>query len=318
MDIGFWNDKIQRSYDLRVILNLVDSATTNCYRLINAEGDGLSGIIIDIYGQSAVIQCHTIGMYRNIGLICEALRNVYGDKIKVIYDKNKLKGESSEHSFLLGEEPSQVVVENSLKFNVDWVQGQKTGFFLDQRENRNLLKKYAYGRIVLNAFCYTGGFSVYAQEAGADVVDSVDVSERAVRLATRNMDLNKRKASIQRREIVDDVMNYLKECEVTYDLIVVDPPAFAKSQRKRHNAVQAYKRLNVLVFRKIDKDGIVFTFSCSQVVDRALFIDTIRAAAIEAGRGIQILHHLSQPADHPIDIFHREGEYLKGLVLRVT
>jgi len=317
LDLDFWVQKIKKAYDLRKVLGLIGHVETNCFRLINAEGDGLSGLIIDIYGSAAVIQCHSIGMHLSVDLIRQALQLTFGNDIKTIYDKNKLNAKSTNQSFVLGDTPSGLVLENGLKFKVDWVEGQKTGFFLDQRENRKLLKKYSKGKKVLNTFCYTGGFSVYAQAAGASLIDSVDVSSQAVKLAAENMDLNGGGQVIERNEITSDVMKYLRDCTHSYDVIIVDPPAFAKSQRKRHNAVQAYKRLNSSAFRTIAKDGIVFTFSCSQVVDRALFNDTIRAAAIEAKRDIQVLHHLSQPADHPTNIFHPEGSYLKGLVLKV-
>lgn len=319
LDENFWINKIDKAYTLRRQVGLANSETTNCYRLVNGEGDGLSGLIIDIYGAAAVIQCHSTGMYREVDHLVNALQKVYGERLSTIYMKNRL---SSEHGgtdgFLLGDKPGGVVLENGLTFHVNWVEGQKTGFFLDQRDNRNLLRMYAQGKRILNAYCYTGGFSVYALASEARAVDSVDISGKAIELTIKNIEGNFPQTSIPHHEETADVMKYLRDTESDYDLMILDPPAFAKSQRKRHNAVQAYKRLNALAFEKIDKGGIVFTFSCSQVVDRPLFVDTIRAAAIEAGRRIQILHHLSQPADHPIDVFHPEGSYLKGLVLKVT
>lgn len=293
----------------------MDNPDTNSYRLINAEGDGLSGLIVDIYGSTAVIQCHSLGMYNHIQDIANALKEVFGTGLETIYDKNKI---GRTQQFLLGDKSCDFILENGLKFKVNWEEGQKTGFFLDQRDNRKLLGKYASGKSVLNTFCYTGGFSVYAQSHGASRVDSVDVSSSAIELTKENMDLNLKGATCERSEIAQDVMIYLKECTEDYDIIVVDPPAFAKSLRKRHNAVQAYKRLNTLALKRIKPYGMMFTFSCSQVVDRALFTDTLRAAAIECGRNIQVLHYLSQPADHPSNIYHPEGSYLKGLVLKVN
>lgn len=294
----------------------MNNLETNGYRLINAEGDGLSGLIVDIYGDCAVIQCHTVGMYTHIQNIAKAIEKIYGPSINTVYDKNKLTNALINHH-LKGDEDFGVINEHGHQFKVNWVKGQKTGFFLDQRDNRKLLEKYAHGKSVLNTFCYTGGFSVYAMCAGATSVDSVDSSSSAIEMTKENMDLNSRGSKCMRNEIVGDVMKYLGNTQSKYDILIVDPPAFAKSQRKRHNAVQAYKRLNTLAMKKVRSNGMVFTFSCSQVVNRTLFNDTIRSAAIEAGREIQILHYLSQPSDHPSNIFHPEGSYLKGLVLHV-
>ncbi len=316
LDGTFWNERIQLAFELRSSLGLIGNTSTNCYRLVNAEGDGLSGLIVDIYGSSAVIQCHTVGMYNHLSEIANSLRQTYRSKIDTIYDKNKL-GPSFDSHHLLGDKTDGTVSENDMKFKVNWVQGQKTGFFLDQRDSRKLLGTYARNKTVLNTFCYTGGFSVYAQKNGASQIDSVDVSESAIMLTKENMDLNSEMDNPQRKEICADVMKFLKESNDQYDILVVDPPAFAKSQRKRHNAVQAYKRLNALAIKRVKSGGMVFTFSCSQVVSRSLFTDTLRAAAIESGRTIQILHYLSQPADHPSNIYHPEGAYLKGLVLRI-
>ncbi len=313
----FWNEQFLKAYNLRQSIDIVKNAQTNCYRLINAEGDGFSGLIVDIYGSAAVVQCHTVGMYKNIKSISTAIQKIYGSGVDTIYDKNKLSSDYG-HRFILGTKEEAVVSENGLNFKVNWVHGQKTGFFLDQRMNRKLLGTYIKGKSVLNTFCYTGGFSVYAQGAGATKVDSIDASSTAIGLTTENMDINKISHDCERTEVVADVMDYLKESTTEYDILIVDPPAFAKSQRKRHNAVQAYKRLNVSAFKRVKPGGLIFTFSCSQVVSRSLFTDTIRAAAIESGRSIQIIHYLSQPADHPSNIYHPEGSYLKGLVLKIT
>ena len=315
IDHGFWRQKVQDAYELRKTIGLVESLDTTCYRLINAEGDQLSGLIVDIYNSTAVIQCHSLGMYNHMSEISRAITEVYGSKIDTVYDKNRL---DLSQRLLLGMKEHDIVLENGLSFKVNWSEGQKTGFFIDQRENRNLLGQYAGGKSVLNTFCYTGGFSVYAQMNGAKKVDSVDISKTAIALASENMNLNAPQHHVERAEVAEDVMKFLRESYTEYDIIVVDPPAFAKSQRKRHNAVQAYKRLNALALNKVKPGGLIFTFSCSQVVDRALFNDTMRSAAIESGRSIQILHYLSQPADHTSNIYHPEGAYLKGLVLKVN
>jgi 23S rRNA (cytosine1962-C5)-methyltransferase len=322
---AFWVDKLSRALAVRTKAGLTDSEETNCYRLVHGEGDGLSGLIVDVYGDTAVIQCHSIGMHRQKELITSALRAVYGSKLRVIYDKSAETmppkyAESVKNGPLWAalENPagSQVVRENGVQFRVDWENGQKTGFFLDQRENRKLLRQYAPGKTVLNAFCYTGGFSAYALKAGAKTVHSVDVSAKAMELTEENMRLNAPFAGAH-EGFTDDVLKFLKNSEIQYEVLVIDPPAYAKSLEKRHNAVQGYKRLNEAAIRCAAPGAVLFTFSCSQVVDRELFYHTIVAAALEAGRPARVLHHLTQGPDHPVSLFHAEGAYLKGLVVYI-
>ncbi|HMQ49262.1 MAG TPA: class I SAM-dependent rRNA methyltransferase [Saprospiraceae bacterium] len=320
LDQAFWNQKMVEALEVRRQLGLSGQEQTNCFRLIHGEGDGLPGLIIDIYDHTAVVQCHSIGMQRSLDFITRALQQAFGESLQAIYDKSAETlptqvADSYQNSYLFGEAHPTTVKEYGHLFKIDWEGGQKTGFFLDQRENRRLLTHYVAGKIVLNSFCYTGGFSVYALQAGAAEVHSVDASRKAITLAEENVLLNH---FITRHEaICDDVLHFLRHTTATYDVMVVDPPAFAKSLAKRHQAVQGYKRLNALALEKIKPGGILFTFSCSQVVDEALFYHTIVAAALEVGRPIRVLHRLSQPADHPVNIFHPEGAYLKGLVLWV-
>jgi 23S rRNA (cytosine1962-C5)-methyltransferase len=318
---AFWTKKLQNAYDYRQKIGIIGNMETNCYRLIHAEGDGLPGLVIDIYGNTAVVQCHSIGMYRARVEIATALKEVFGESLTAIYDKSKetlpkVFAMGVENRYLHGEAGNNVVLENGCKFSIDWEGGQKTGFFLDQRDNRQLLGKYAVGKSVLNAFCYTGGFSVYALLAGATKVDSIDVSAKAVDLVNENVALNG-DFEEKHNAYAGEVLEFLKNNEKVYDVMIVDPPAFAKSLDKRHNAVQGYKRLNAMALQQIAPGGILFTFSCSQVVDRQLFYDTIVAAAIEAKRQVRVMHHLTQPADHPVNLFHPEGSYLKGLVVYV-
>ncbi len=321
VDATFWRQKIRQAYDYRRVLGFTNNAHTNVYRLIFAEGDGLPGLIIDVYGTTAVMQAHSLGMYRAKEFIAQALQEVYGPGLTGIYDKSAetlhlQQTDASLNSYLLGSgEEAQVVTENNHSFYVDWITGQKTGFFIDQRENRQLLATYAPGKSVLNTFCYTGGFSVYALNAGAALVHSVDSSKKAIELTDRNAALNH--AGDRHTSFATDTFNFFKNQPQPYDIIILDPPAFAKHHNVRHNAVMGYKRLNAEALKQIKPGGILFTFSCSQAVDRYLFNNTIMAAAIEAGRHIKIMHHLSQPADHPVSIYHPEGEYLKGLVLFV-
>lgn len=324
IDDAFWYGRLENAFAYRQKLDLTHSESTNCYRLIHAEGDGLPGLIVDIYGSVAVVQCHSIGMHRQIEAIKNGLLKVYGGKLKAIYDKSSetlppqyVAQNDLKNGYLFGEmETPLTVFENGNAFAVDWITGQKTGFFLDQRDNRALLSRYAKGKSVLNAFCYSGGFSVYALKAGAKSVHSIDISPKAIDLTIKNVEINQ-PFDVEHTAAAVDVMAYLKENERIFDVMIVDPPAFAKSIAKRHNAVQAYKRLNAMALRQITEGGILFTFSCSQVVDTQLFYDTIVAAAIEAGRHIRVMHRLTQPADHPVNIFHPEGSYLKGLVLYV-
>ena len=323
IDQTWWNNRIAVAYDVRRTLGLTDCADTTCYRLIHGEGDSLPGLVVDIYASTAVVQCHSVGMYRSRQLIAEAIRATFGERITAIYDKSSqtlpYKADlGAVDGYLWGssEQPSQVVLEHGLQFAVNWEEGQKTGFFLDQRENRELVKRYAKGRTVLNTFCYTGGFSVYAAEGGAVEVCSVDSSERAVHLAAENMRLNFGD-KIPHSEVAADAVEYLRNIGSKYDLIILDPPAFAKHHKVLGNAMQGYKRLNARAISQIKPGGILFTFSCSQAVSKELFRTTVFSAAAIAGRKVRILHQLTQPADHPINIYHPEGEYLKGLVLYV-
>lgn len=322
IDIDFWKQKLQNAYDFRQKIGIIGAEDTNCYRLIHAEGDGLPGLVIDVYGDTAVIQCHSIGMHKVKRDLAAALQAVYGDKLEAVYDKSKETlpknyAAGIENMYLIGKSGNREVVEHGCKFLIDWEGGQKTGFFLDQRDNRQLLGRYAKGKTVLNAFCYTGGFSIYALKNGAKQVDSVDISAKAVELVKQNVELNDEAFAAIHNAYAEDVLDFLKNNKNVYDVMIVDPPAFAKSLDKRHNAVQGYKRLNAMALEQIAPGGVLFTFSCSQVVDRQLFYDTIVAAAIEAKRQVRVMHHLTQPADHPVSLFHPEGSYLKGLVLYV-
>lgn len=314
-------DRLRKAYFCRKGLGFIENAATNCFRLVHGEGDGLSGLIIDIYGPTAIVQCHTVGMHRMVQSIADALKVIFEEKLSVIYDKSRESlpenyAKSMQNSYLLGSGERGVVLENSLQLEVNWETGQKTGFFLDQRDNRFLLERYCKNKTVLNTFCYSGGFSLFALKGEAASVDSIDVSEKAIQLCKNNIALNFPNLT-NHHEYTADVMDWLKENKQVYDVMVVDPPAFAKSLEKRHNAVQAYKRLNIAAIKALASNGILFTFSCSQVVDKQLFYDTIVSAAMECNRNVRVLHHLSQPADHPINIFHPEGSYLKGLVLYV-
>ena len=320
IDDDFWFDKIYSAYRMRQALGLVDNPETNVYRLIFAEGDELPGLVVDFYNGTAVIQPHSIGMHFLRNNIAAALKKIYGQKLHTIYYKceDSLPKNTSfekQNEFLLGNKEKDVVLENGNKFIVNWVRGQKTGFFIDQRFNRQLLARYSRGRRVLNTYCYTGGFSVYALAAGAQFVHSVDSSKKAVELTEENVALMTE--NVNHKAIAADAMEYINNFTDSYDLIILDPPAFAKHKDVKHRAVQGYKRINATALRKIAKGGILFTFSCSQVIDQRLFESTVTAAAILAGRKTRILHHLSQPADHPYSVFHPEGRYLKGLVLYV-
>ncbi|MDF1672958.1 MAG: class I SAM-dependent rRNA methyltransferase [Vicingaceae bacterium] len=316
----FWNNKIQAALDVRESLNLTNNASTNMYRLMHAEGDGIPGLIIDFYNGTAVIQTHAIGIYNALDEISKALQKVYGDKLVAIYNKSaeslaKQTNEEVPNEYIYQNGDPQVIgLEYDNQFNLDWINGQKTGFFLDQRENRKLIADFSKDKKVLNTFCYSGGFSVFALKAGAKEVHSVDSSQKAIDLTDANIKLNDLK---NHQSFVSDTMDYLKENTIDYDVIILDPPAYAKNQKAKHNAIQGYKRLNAMALKQIKPGGILFTFSCSQAVQRKLFYDTITAAAIEVGRNVRVLHHLSQPADHPVNIYHPEGEYLKGLVLFV-
>jgi len=318
----FWDKKIAEALQLRRSANL-PSGVTNAFRLVHGEGDGLSGLIIDYYDRAAVIQAHSVGMHIDRHAISQALQNVSPDFVTSVYYKSQstLPGKmrdpgQDEYLYGMGVVP-HAITEHGNKFYVDWEEGQKTGFFLDQRENRKLLGDFCSGKKVLNTFCYTGGFSVYALRANAEIVHSVDASEKAIALTGKNIELNGFSTETHRC-YVEDTFEFLKDKRDEYDVIVLDPPAFAKHRDARHQAVKGYQRLNAEAMRLIRKGGIIFTFSCSQVVDRQLFYDTVVSAALQVGRQIRVLHHLSQPADHPVSIFHPEGQYLKGLVLYVS
>lgn len=323
IDQAWWNERIATAYDVRRSLDLTDNEQTTCYRLVHGEGDSLPGLVVDIYGSTAVVQCHSVGMYRSRKEIAEAIRTVYGERIEAIYDKSAQTvpfkaGLNAVDSYLYGSSATaqQEVLENGNRFNVNWEKGQKTGFFIDQRANRELVRHYAKGRTVLNTFCYTGGFSVYAMAGGAVEVVSVDSSERAVQLADENMRLNFGD-EVRHSSKAVDAFEYLHDIGDKFDMIILDPPAFAKHHKVLGNAMQGYKKLNARALAQIKSGGILFTFSCSQAVSKELFRTTVFSAAAIAGRRVRILHQLTQPADHPINIYHPEGEYLKGLVLYV-
>lgn len=318
---SIWKEKIEEAFNVRKKLGLTESSDTTIYRLVHGEGDGLPGLIIDIYGSTAVIQCHSSGMHRLRHAITDALREVYGNRLKAVYDKSSEKlhpsGESAEeNSYLFGSATDSTATEHGHLFRIDWELGQKTGFFIDQRENRKLLGELSEGKKVLNTFCYTGGFSIYALRAGAELVHSLDSSQKALELTEENVRLNHLDES-KHAVIKADAVEYLKKLPVDYDVIVLDPPAFAKHLSAKHKAVQGYKRINEAAISQIKPGGIIFTFSCSQAVDKQLFTNTVIASAISVGRNVRILYQLHQPADHPISAFHPEGEYLKGLIIMV-
>ena len=317
----FWYDKISAAFELRRSLGLVDNDQTDVYRLVYAEGDGLPGLIVDVYGDTAVLQAHSIGMWKARDEIAQALKEVMGNRLSAVYDKSaeSLPPKAPvevKNGYILGEGKGKgEVKENGNRFAIDWAGGQKTGFFIDQRENRSLLATYSKEKKVLNTFCYTGGFSIYALNAGASLVHSVDVSKKAIELTDENVALNGQYS--RHSSFAVDTFDFFRDQQEEYEVIILDPPAFAKRMNVRHNALMGYKRLNAEAIKRIAKGGILFTFSCSQVVDKYLFNNTVMAAAIEAGRNVKVLHQLNQPADHPFSIFHPEGEYLKGLVLYV-
>jgi len=329
-DVAFWKSKIQGAFKYRQSLGLTNDINTNVYRLVYGEGDGLPGLIIDYYNGTAVLQAHSIGMYRERDYIVQALKEIYGEKLKAVYDKSKeslgssgtkLPLESEEENelkngYLFGSDNEKQVLENGHQFHIDWEEGQKTGFFIDQRENRKLVAQFAPGKKVLDCFCYAGGFSTYALKGGAEEVHSVDSSKTAIKLTDTNINLNFGMGAKQ-TSFIADAFDFLGSHPSEYDMMIVDPPAFAKHRDARHQAVMGYRRLNALAIKGIKPGGIIFTFSCSQVVDKYLFHGAITAAAIETGRNVRILKYLSQPADHPISIYHPEGEYLKGMILYV-
>ncbi len=321
IDQEFWESRLKAALNMRIAIGIADNPTNNTYRLVHGEGDLLPGLIIDCYGKTAVMQAHSVGMHVERLPICEALRSVMGSRIEHVFYKSEttlpFKAElGQQDGFLYGGSDDNVAIENGLKFHVDWLKGQKTGFFVDQRENRTLLEKYAKNRSVLNMFCYTGGFSVYAMRGGAKLVHSVDSSAKAVELTNANIKLNF-PSDARHAAFCDDAFKYLDAHDAQYDLVVLDPPAFAKHRAALRNALKGYTRLNVKGFERIKPGGILFTFSCSQVVTKENFRNAVFTAAAQAKRKVRILHQLHQPADHPINIYHPEGEYLKGLVLYV-
>ncbi|QGY47319.1 methyltransferase [Maribellus comscasis] len=317
----FWKSKIESAWELRKKMGFVEHSETNVFRLIHAEGDGMPGLIVDYYNGTAVMQMHSIGMYFIREELVKVMKDVLGDHLKAVYNKSAktlpFKAEiESEDGFLFGESNETEVLEYGLKFKVDWEAGQKTGFFIDQRENRLLVQKYAEGREVLNMFCYTGGFSFYAMKGGAKLVHSVDASAKAIDLTKENVELNFPEDS-RHDAFAADAFEYLKDIQNKYDLIILDPPAFAKHRNSLHQALQGYKRINTRAFEQIRSGGILFTFSCSQVVSKDRFREAVFSAAAISGRKVRILHQLTQPVDHPVNIYHPESEYLKGLVLYV-
>ena len=321
INTDFWCERLQSALDVRIGVGIADSPTNNTYRLVHGEGDYLPGLVIDCYGSTAVMQAHSVGMHVCRNEICQALVRVMGDRIANVYYKSETtlpyKADlHQENGFLVGGDASNVAMENGLKFHIDWLRGQKTGFFVDQRENRSLLEQYAKGKSVLNMFCYTGGFSVYAMRGDAKQVHSVDSSAKAIELTNDNVALNF-PGDARHEAFCEDAFKYLDEHDQQYDLIVLDPPAFAKHRAALRNALKGYTRLNVKGLQRIKKGGILFTFSCSQVVTKDKFRNAVFTAAAQVGRKVRILHQLHQPADHPINIYHPEGEYLKGLVLYV-
>ncbi|MBQ1773348.1 MAG: class I SAM-dependent rRNA methyltransferase [Prevotella sp.] len=321
IDGDFWRSRLEAALRLRQSIGIADRSQNDTFRLVHGEGDNLPGLVIDCYGKTAVMQAHSVGMHVNRHEIVSALTDVMGHRIENVFYKSEttlpFKAQlDQENGFLYGGSSENTAVENGLRFHVDWLKGQKTGFFVDQRDNRQLLEQYARGKKVLNMFCYTGGFSVYAMRGGATLVHSVDSSAKAIELTNANIRLNF--PDDERHEaFCDDAFKFLDQADDTYDLIILDPPAFAKHRAALHNALKGYTRLNVKAFERIRRGGVLFTFSCSQVVTKDNFRNAVFTAAAQSGRKVRILHQLHQPADHPINIYHPEGEYLKGLVLYV-
>lgn len=325
IDGEFWRSRLRSALEMRQFIGIADNADNNTYRLVHGEGDNLPGLIIDVYGQTAVMQAHSIGMHRCRKEIARALKDVMESRILHIYYKSEttlpFMTADDMNGFLMGGSDDNIATENGLKFRVDWLKGQKTGFFVDQRENRALLEKFAKGKRVLNMFCYTGGFSFYAMRGGAELVHSVDSSAKAIELTKENVNLNF-PGDKRHEAFCEDAFRFLDgsvsgDGATRYNLIILDPPAFAKHRGALHNALKGYTRLNQKAFEKIERGGILFTFSCSQVVTKDHFRNAVFTAAALARRKVRILHQLHQPADHPINIYHPEGEYLKGLVLYV-
>ena len=321
IDVSFWRKRLSSALTMRQNIGIADNPDNNTYRLVHGEGDNLPGLVIDCYGKTAVMQAHSVGMHVCRNEIAHALVGVMGDRIEHVYYKSETTlpykaGLGQENGFIYGGCDDNVAVENGLKFHVDWLKGQKTGFFVDQRENRLLLERYAKDKTVLNMFCYTGGFSFYAMRGNAKLVHSVDSSAKAIELTNANVALNFPGDS-RHEAFCEDAFKFLDSADGKYDLIILDPPAFAKHRAALHNALKGYTRLNVKALERIKSGGILFTFSCSQVVTKDNFRNAVFTAAALAKRNVRILHQLHQPADHPINIYHPEGEYLKGLVLYV-
>ena len=317
----FWFDRLKKALAMRKAAGIAMNDDGNTFRLVHGEGDQLPGLVVDCYGVTAVIQAHSVGMHEARMAICNALLRLEGLHIENIFYKSETTlpykaGVESENGFLVGGHADDVAVENNLKFHIDWLRGQKTGFFVDQRDNRLLLEKYSKGKRVLNMFCYTGGFSVYALRGGAELVHSVDSSEKAVDLTRQNVELNFPNDE-RHQAYCEDAFRFLEKTTGEYDLIVLDPPAFAKHRHALHNALKGYTRLNAKGIEKVKPGGIIFTFSCSQAVSKEQFQAAVFTAALRARRNVRILHQLHQPADHPISIYHPDGEYLKGLVLYI-
>ena len=321
IDDEFWSSRLRSAFQMRRSIGIGDNPHNNTYRLVHGEGDNIPGLVIDVYGDTAVMQAHSVGIHQQRMAIARCLVEVAGDRVKNVYYKSETtlpyKADlGQEDGFIVGGSDDNVAMENGLKFHVDWLKGQKTGFFVDQRENRSLLERFSSGKKVLNMFCYTGGFSFYAMRGGAELVHSVDSSAKAIELTTRNVEMNF-PGDTRHEAFCEDAFKYLDRMGDRYDLIILDPPAFAKHRGALHNALKGYTRLNQKAFEKIQPGGILFTFSCSQVVTKDNFRNAVFTAAALAGRKVRILHQLHQPADHPVNIFHPEGEYLKGLVLYV-
>lgn len=321
IDEEFWKSRLQSALEVRLALDVVDNPNNNTYRLVHGEGDNLPGLIVDCYGETAVMQAHSVGMHCERNAIAKALVEVLDGRIKNVYYKSDttlpFKADlNQENGFLIGGETDCTTLENGLTFKVDWLKGQKTGFFIDQRENRSLLEQYSKNRSVLNMFCYTGGFSVYAIRGQAELVHSVDSSAKAIDITRENIATNFEDTT-KHEAFCEDAFKYLDANNKKYDLIILDPPAFAKHRAALKNALKGYTRLNAKGFESIKSGGILFTFSCSQIVTKDQFRNAVFTAAAQSGRKVRILHQLHQPADHPINIYHPEGEYLKGLVLYV-
>lgn len=322
IDDSFWQERLNKAFELRKMMGLIDNEHTNCYRLVHSEGDNLPGLIIDIYSKTAVVQAQTEGMALNVRNIADALMTIPELNIISVYNKSseamqRMGKDAVDDGYLIGEKSDDFVLENDSKFLIDWEKGQKTGFFLDQRNNRELVRQLAKNKTVLNTFCYTGGFSVTALNGGAKKVVSVDCSKKAISDCEKNIALNGFDI-VDNPSVAEDAKLYLQNMKQgEFDLIILDPPAFAKNHKSLHRGLQGYKFINAEAIRKIKEGGLLFTFSCSQAVDKAQFQSIVMAAAIETGRKAQIIYQLDQPEDHPVNIYHPEGAYLKGLVVKI-